>query len=221
MTARPSCGLTPIFTRDVFERIAVELTNTSKEPTKRTVYFLQIVHCGVCGLPLTRLKGGVGRSPRYRCATLGEGTGLATRNRFVDYADVVEGTILRMLGESERLERVWDSGSDHSAELAEINARLVDLTGQLGTGVSTSRDTAARGVKQVDHQPGPLGRQSSPLRPLEPAGCREQARSSRDWWGLQDTAARKHMAAVDERPHLDFDGAGVHLVLGDLFDDHT
>jgi hypothetical protein len=32
-----------------------------------------------------------------------------------------------MLGESERQERVWDSGSVHSTELADIDAQLEDL----------------------------------------------------------------------------------------------
>ena len=52
------------------------------------------------------------------------------RIRYVD--EKVETLLLGMLGTSERLERVWDSGSDHLAELAEINDTLVDLTGLLG-----------------------------------------------------------------------------------------
>ncbi len=43
----------------------------------------------------------------------------------------MESVLLTMLGESERKERVWDSGSDHSAEL---DSTLTDLVGQLGTG---------------------------------------------------------------------------------------
>lgn len=39
-----------------------------------------------------------------------------------------------MLGESQRKEQVWDSGSDHSVELAELDSTLTDLVGQLGTG---------------------------------------------------------------------------------------
>ena len=38
-----------------------------------------------------------------------------------------------LLGKHERLDRVWDSGSDHGAELAEINTELVDITGFVGT----------------------------------------------------------------------------------------
>ena len=46
---------------------------------------------------------------------------------------LVEGAILALLGESERLERVWDSGFDNSAELEEINAELVEVTSFIGT----------------------------------------------------------------------------------------
>ncbi|AJW42292.1 Phage integrase, site-specific serine recombinase [Rhodococcus sp. B7740] len=46
----------------------------------------------------------------------------------------MESVLLTMLGASERKERVWDSGSDHSAELAELDSTLTDLVEQLGTG---------------------------------------------------------------------------------------
>ena len=62
----------PILTREVFDRLGVELADREnrKEPTKRsTGLLLQVVYCGVCGRPAYRLKGGAGRKPRYRCAS--------------------------------------------------------------------------------------------------------------------------------------------------------
>jgi site-specific DNA recombinase len=57
----------PILTREVFDRLGVELADREnrKEPTKRsTGLLLQILYCGVCGKPAYRLKGGTGRKPR-------------------------------------------------------------------------------------------------------------------------------------------------------------
>jgi site-specific DNA recombinase len=52
----------------------------------------------------------------------------------VDEIDAaVDNITIRMLGESERLVRDWDSGSDHSTELADIDAELVDRASLVGT----------------------------------------------------------------------------------------
>lgn len=127
----------PILTRDVFDRIGAELADREnrKEPTKRSSgLLLQVVFCGVCGRPAYRLKGGAGRSPRYRCASAQYrercGNGLLP---LADADDDVTGRLLDLLGDSERLERVWDSGSDHSAELAEVTAELVEASALVGT----------------------------------------------------------------------------------------
>lgn len=135
----PVIRATPILEREVFEQVQVELSGREnrKEPTKRSSgLLLQIIHCGVCGLPAYKLKGGKGRSPRYRCSSVQKRQKCENKTIALDYADnVVQQLILGMLGESERLERVWDSGSDNSAELAELDATLADLADQLGSGV--------------------------------------------------------------------------------------
>jgi site-specific DNA recombinase len=128
----------PILTREVFDRLAVELADREnrKEPTRRSSgLLLQIIFCGVCSRPAYRLKGGPGRAPRYRCASAQYKEPCGNRSIPMDDADrLVEMVLLGMLGKSERLERVWDSGSDHSAELAEIDAELEDLVSVLGSG---------------------------------------------------------------------------------------
>ncbi|OZE26572.1 recombinase family protein [Rhodococcus sp. 05-2254-6] len=128
----------PILTVPVFERMQAELGSREnrKEPTKRSQsLLLQVIKCGVCGRPAYRLKGGTGRAVRYRCASAQYKSTCGNRTIREDYADdVVESLLLTMLGESERKERVRDSGSDHSAELAELDSTLTDLVEQLGTG---------------------------------------------------------------------------------------
>jgi site-specific DNA recombinase len=128
----------PILTAPVFERVKAELGSREnrKEPTKRSQsLLLQVIKCGACGRPGYRLKGGTGRAVRYRCASAQDKPPCGNRSVREDYADdVVESLLMTMLGASERKERVWDSGSDHSAELAEMDSTLTDLVGQLGTG---------------------------------------------------------------------------------------
>ncbi|MBY4206117.1 recombinase zinc beta ribbon domain-containing protein [Rhodococcus fascians] len=93
---------------------------------------VQVVKCGVCGRPAYRLKGGTGGAVLYRCASAQYKTTCGNRSVREDYADnVVESVLLTMLGESARIERHWDSGSDHSAELG---TTLTDLVGPFKAG---------------------------------------------------------------------------------------
>ncbi|MCA1007022.1 recombinase family protein [Rhodococcus hoagii] len=128
----------PILTKPVFDRLGVELADREnrKEPTKRSsALLLQVVFCDVCGRPAYRLKGGKGRASRYRCASAQY---KATCGNLTvpeaDLDDFVESQVLGLMGESERLSRVWDAGEDTAAELAEVDETLTDLVGQLGSG---------------------------------------------------------------------------------------
>jgi site-specific DNA recombinase len=123
----------PILTREVFDRLGVELADREnrKEPTKQSSgLLLRVVFCRVCDRPAYRQKGGAGRSPRYRCASAQYKDSCGNRSiPLADADEFVSQHLLELLGDSERLIRVWDSGSDHSAELTEINETLTDLTG--------------------------------------------------------------------------------------------
>ncbi len=127
----------PILTREVFERVGQELESRSQrgEPTKRsTSLLLRVLYCGVCGRPAYRLVIGPGRAPRYRC----KGVVLADRCRngtikTAEMDEAVESMILTLLKGSYRMERVWDAGSDHSVELAEVNAELDGAAAYVGT----------------------------------------------------------------------------------------
>ncbi|WP_366663761.1 hypothetical protein [Mycobacterium asiaticum] len=80
------------------------------------------------------MKGGVGRSPRYRYASVQDRQRCGnTSVPLADTETVVSERMLEMCDGHEFLERVWDSASDYSAERAEINTELMDLTSQVGT----------------------------------------------------------------------------------------
>jgi site-specific DNA recombinase len=185
----------PILTGEVFDRLRVELADREnrKEPTKRsTGLLLQIVHCGVCGRPAYRLKGGPGRSPRYRCASAQYKESCGNKSIPMDYADeAVESILLGMLGKSERLERVWDSGSDNSAELASVNDELVDLTSQLGKGIfrvgTPQRAQLDQRIAALDARQRELSAEA-----VKPARWTWQPTGEKfgDWWARQDITGR-------------------------------
>ncbi len=112
----------PILTRAVFDRVQLELSDREnrKEPTKRSSsLLLGVVFCAVCGRPAYKLKGGPGRTPRYRCSSAQYRAGCGNRSVPMPWLDDgITSLLLRVLGDSERLERTWDPGEDHSAELA-------------------------------------------------------------------------------------------------------
>jgi len=105
--------------------------------------------------------------------------------------EIVESVVLGLLASSERMERVWEAGSDHSDELAELNATLVDLTNQLGSGVFKP-GTPQR--HRLDANIGALVARQEALQAevVRPAGWVWQGTGQNfgEWWGLQDTASK-------------------------------
>jgi site-specific DNA recombinase len=210
----------PIITREVFDRLAVELADREnrKEPTRRSSgLLLQVIFCGVCGKPAYRLKGGEGRQPRYRCASAQYKKTCGNKSIPMDRADhAVESILLRMLGESERLERVWESGSDHSAELTEVNDRLTDLVSQLGIGAFRA-GTPQRAA--LNHQIEMLAERQAALSAQEvtPAGWAWQPTGETfgDWWVRQDVSA-KNIELRRMNVRLEFEPGQFRLDLGDL-----
>lgn len=191
----PVVRATPILTPEVFARVGAELADREnrKEPTKRsTGLLLRVIFCGVCGRPAYRLKGGAGRSPRYRCASAQYRENCGNLSLPLAEADeFVTEQLLELLGDSERLTRLWDSGSDHSAELAEVNDTLADLTGLLGTGpyrAGTPQRTA------LDRRIAELARRQEQLstEAVRPAGWTWQPTGElfADWWEGQDVTGR-------------------------------
>jgi site-specific DNA recombinase len=222
----PVVRATPILTREEFDRLGAELAEREnrREPTRRsTGLLLKVIFCGVCGRPAYRLKGGVGRSPRYRCASAQYKEACGNKSIPMDYADdAVERILLGMLGESERLERVWYSGSDHSAELATIDAELVDLTSQLG------RSAFRAGTPQraaLDARIDSLTARQDELSAevVKPAGWSWEPTGEKfsDWWTQQDTEARNIWLrsmniTLGFTYSLEGRGPSIHLDLGDI-----
>jgi site-specific DNA recombinase len=210
----------PILTREVFDRVGAELAQREnrKEPTRRSnALLLQVIYCGVCGRPGYRLKGGAGRQVRYRCASAQYKDPCGNPSILSDYADdLVEKILLGMLGESERLERVWDSGSDHSAELAEVDATLTDLVDLLGSGDfrqgTPQRARLSQRISELATRQEELSRQTVKTSgwTWEPTG-----ELFGSWWASQGVQERNRwLRSMDVR--LEFEQGQLRLDLGDI-----
>jgi site-specific DNA recombinase len=212
----------PILTREVFDRLRVELSarTTRGEPNARTSsLLLRVLHCGVCGQPAYRFNGGshAGSSPRYRCKSVTSANRCSNKTIRQAPADqAVEQLLLSLLGDSERLERVWDAGSDKSTELAELNIELADLADQLGS-PAFRRGTPQRA--RLDERIEALAARQAVLEAeaTTPAGWTWQPTGERfgDWWERQDNAERNvWLRTMNVR--AEFEQDQLRLDLGDL-----
>lgn len=225
----PVVRCSPIMTREVFDRVRIELDSRVRSggPTVRTTsLLLRVVFCAICGMPAYKYSGGnSGKPSRYRCSSLPRSNtdpnilNCGNRTFAVSEADELVDRLLRsLLGESERKEKIWESGSDHSTELAEIDSVLGDLTDQLGTGVFT-RGTPQR--VRLDARIAELAARQAALsaEAVRPAGWTWRGTGERwvDWWDRQDSAAKNvWLRAMNVR--LEFDRERFYPDLGDLFE---
>lgn len=211
----------PILTREVFDRLGVELAGRSKrgEPSKvSSSLLLRVLHCGVCHLPAYKFNGGShSQFPRYRCKSMTTAHKCGNRTIRIDETDkAVKQSILALLGDSERLVREWDSGSDNSAELAEINVELTDLVGQIGTPAFRA-GTPQRAA--LDARIDALANRQAVLEAeaVTPSGWtwKPTGENFGDWWGRQDTEAR-NIWLRDSGVRAEFDRDGLRIDLGSI-----
>ncbi|MGV9945290.1 recombinase family protein [Rhodococcus aetherivorans] len=181
----------PILTKHVFDQLSAELAGREnrKEPTKRSnALLLRVIYCGVCGRPCYRLKGGQGRRPRYRCSSAQYKSTCGNGSVVMEELDeLVESTVLNLMGDSERLQRVWDAGEDNAAELAELDNTLADLAGQLGRGPYRA-GTPQRAALDANIEALDRRREELAAATTRPSGWTWQptGETFRDWWESLD-----------------------------------
>ncbi len=200
----------PILTREIFDRVGIELSDREnrKEPTKRSNgLLLRVAHCAVCGEPAYKLKGGKGRADRYRCKSASGVASCGGRSIKMELADsFVETAVLAYLGDSVRLERVWDSGSDHSTDLTETENQLLDMTDAIGT-PAFRRGTPQREKLLATMSELEARREKLAARAVKKAGWvwKPTGEKFRDWWERQDVAGR-NVWLRSNGIRFDFDG---------------
>ncbi|CAM3213835.1 recombinase family protein [Prescottella defluvii] len=213
----------PILTKHVFDQLGVELAGREnrKEPTKRsTALLLQVIFCGVCGRPCYRLKGGQGRRPRYRCSSAQYKSTCGNGSVVMEELDnLVESSVLALMGDSGRLQRIWDAGEDNAAELADLDTTLADLAGQVGRGPYRA-GTPQRAALDANIEALDKRREELAAATTRPAGWTWQptGETFRDWWESLDlTEQNVYLRTMgvkvtfEKREELQ-----VHLELGEL-----
>lgn len=128
----------PLLTRVEFDRLqaALDSMNGKRGAYKTsTALLLRVLTCGECGRAMYLNKGGRGTTMYYRCASAS--LGLACGNKAIRQGDAdrtVTKMVLTVVGDQPRMRREFDPGSDVTAELADVDAELVDVAGLIGTG---------------------------------------------------------------------------------------
>ncbi|CPU02979.1 phague integrase [Mycobacteroides abscessus] len=211
----PVIRATPILERDVFEQVQVELAGREnrKEPTKRSSsLLLRVIFCGVCGKPAYKLKGGKGRQDRYRCASAQYKATCGNRTMPVaDAGEALTDAVMFELGDKYRMDRVWDAGSGHAAELAELEETLNDLTDQLGVGVfrkgTPQRKRLDARIAELSHRHSELAAQAT-----KPAGWIWVPTDEPfvDWWKSQ-TVEQLNVWLRSMEVRMTWDHQGTHV----------
>ncbi len=212
----------PVLDRGVWSEVREALASRSQGSRPRTQGSLltQVIFCGMpgCGKPAYRFNGGShSQFPRYRCQTATKAHKCGNRTIRADQiTGIVESFVLGLLGDSERLERVWEHGSDNSDELAELDELLADLTDQLGTG-QFKRGTPQR--QRLDGRIRLLADKRDELasQPSKPSGWRwgPTGELFGPWWTAQDVSSRNAwLRSVGVR--VEFDREQVRFDMGDL-----
>jgi site-specific DNA recombinase len=212
----------PVLDRDVWGQVREVLDSRSQgsRPQSQGSLLTRVIFCGMpsCGKPAYRFNGGShSQFPRYRCQTATKARKCGNRTiRADDLCELIEAAVLRLLGDSERLERVWEQGSDNSDELAELDELLADLTDQLGTG-QFKRGTPQR--QRLDERIRLLADKRDQLasQPSKPSGWHWVSAGELfgPWWASQDVGSRNawlRSAGV----RVEFDREQIRIDLGDL-----
>lgn len=210
----------PVLDRETWTQVRETLSSRSQgsRPKSQGSLLTRVIFCGVCGRPAYKFNGGShSQFPRYRCqsATKAEKCGNRTI-RADEVTKLVETGVLSMLGDSERMVKVWEAGSDNANELAELDELLADLTDQIGTG-QFKRGTPQR--ERLDERIRLLAARREELasQPLKPSGWHWTSTGEQfgPWWEEQTVEARNtwlRSAGV----RVEFDHKQVRIEYGDL-----
>ncbi|WP_199430299.1 recombinase family protein [Qaidamihabitans albus] len=218
----PIVRSTPILDRDTFERLqkALEEMNGKRTPYKKSqALLLRVIHCGVCERPMYYNRGRT--LMYYRCSSASYQTSCGNPGIRVDTADeFVTELLMHDLGDVEMTRRVYDPGEDNAAELAEIEAELVDVAGLIGTGPYRSGPARAKLEARADALDA--RRTALEASQYRPAGYRYEptGKTFRQHWEELDLHGR-NLYLRDHGVRLDYrnvSGLELHLTFGELLE---
>lgn len=219
----PIVRAAPLIDRERFERLCAAVGATKGKHTPyggHQALLLGVISCAECGSPYWLGKG---RSHKYyRCgAQQQRGESCGSRAVRQDIADeFVTEHLIADFGDVERMRRVYEPAEDHAAELADVNAELIDVAGLIGTGPFRSGPARLR----LEQRAEALDRRREVLEatPSRAAGYRLEPTGQtfgRYWEELDDTERgqflQDHRVRLEYR-HLRGEGPDFHLVWSDL-----
>lgn len=182
---------------------------------------LQVLHCGVCGRPMWRLKGGPGRKQRYRCGSTQSGKACGNPSFVMEQADrLVNHWIAGFLGDIPHMEEQRVSWFDHASEIETIDARLESLAASVGDfPVGTSAyESVRKQIRDLSSRREELAAQPKP-----PSGTQwvPTGKTFREHWESLDTTQRndylrKYKVRLLLNFHPDNDGPTIAFSPGDL-----
>jgi site-specific DNA recombinase len=155
--------------RDLQRVLALRKESTPvQKKSAETTLLLNVIHCN-CGRPMYRLKGGPGRTPRYRCGSVQYGHPCGNGSVPMDQADtLVTENLMDLMGDLPHVEKKLTSWFDNTEEIRAIDARQESIALSIadfpvGSPAYESlraqvRDLTARRetlVAQPEHVPGP------------------------------------------------------------------
>lgn len=123
----PQLRAEPLLTMAEYDRVQKALSARSIRYSPKTANLLQgVLFCYLCQRPMYKQTMLGTPYVYYRCSSRGHGCN-ARGVRAEDAFDVVENRLLAEIGDTERTERVYVAGSDHTEELAAVR-EAIDTT---------------------------------------------------------------------------------------------
>lgn len=188
----PVVRANPVIDADTFRRVGGVLNarKGTRGPYRSSLdLLLQVIFCGVCGMPM---YSNPGRSTMYyRCSSATIGQTCGNRSIRVSHADdVFSEMFLAEFGDSERRERVYVPGDDTAQEIAELDEELSAVAEVVGTPGFRSGPAAAKLAARAAALE--TRREELASRPIREAGYRWEPTGERfaEWWNRLDDRAR-------------------------------
>ena len=216
---KPVVRAEALISRELHERLCKHLDslNGKRGPNARSeVLLTKVLECGVCGLPMYRNKGR--NDYYYRCFSATVERACGNPGWKLDDADAfVTENLLADFGETQRLRRIFVPAEDTAAELADVNAELIDVASLIGTGPFKSGPARQRLEERAEALDA--RRRALEATPAREAGYRYEptGETFREHWERLSVQER-NLFLRDNGVRLVWDGRtpSSHLIFGEL-----
>ncbi|WP_190821943.1 recombinase family protein [Saccharopolyspora pogona] len=204
---KPVVRAEPLIDRELHDRLRKYLDGIKGKRSPYTTsesLLTGVLWCGVCELEMYRNKGR--NHYLYRCRSANIETSCGNPGWRQDAAEeLVSKNLLDEFGDTPRMKRIFVPAEDTAAELAEVNAELIDVAGLIGTGPFKSGPARER----LEERAAALDARRSELEatPSREAGYRYEptGETFKEYWEGLDKKQR-NLFLRDNGVRLEWDG---------------